>query len=91
VTINTLESVNRFDLEQDILNCWHVTDDIDTLLTGYLDGPEMSQDDVANVLLGLKTLPKVSLSRAFLVHTQRYLYSRRVLIGRVIWIDLPAG
>ena len=29
MTIKTLESVDRFDLEQDIMKCWHVTDDLD--------------------------------------------------------------
>lgn len=70
MTIKTLESINRFDLEQDILNCWHVTDDLDTLLRAYLDGPEMSQDDVANVLLGLKSLYHLKFDKLFFTFEQ---------------------
>lgn len=70
MTIKTLESINRFDLEQDIMNCWHVTDDIDTLQRAYLDGPEMSQDDVANVLLGLKSLYHLKFDKLFFTFEQ---------------------
>lgn len=65
MTNKTLDSINCFDLEQNILDCWHVTDDIDTLLKAYLDGPKMSQDDVANVLLGLKTLYQLKFENCF--------------------------
>lgn len=65
MTIKTLESIDRFDLEQEIMNCWHVTDDINSLLEAYLDGPEMSKDDVANVLLGIKTLYHFKFDKLF--------------------------
>ena len=55
-TIKTLESIDRFDLEQDIMACWNVVDDLDVFLSRYMDGPEMSDDDVANVILGIKSL-----------------------------------
>lgn len=48
--------MNRFDLEQEILNCWRVTDDIDLLYRRVMDGPPMTEDDIANFLLGLKTV-----------------------------------
>jgi hypothetical protein len=46
---------DRFDLEQDIMKCWNVTDDIDLLYRGVLER-DMTSDEVANALLGIKTL-----------------------------------
>ena len=46
---------DRFDVEQGILSCWHVTDDIDLLYKKVME-TEMSTDDIANFLLGLKTI-----------------------------------
>lgn len=54
----------QFDLEQQILDCWHVTDDIDVLYSAVCD-TEMSRDDIANVLLGLKTLYALKFDRCF--------------------------
>lgn len=49
--------VDRFDLEQDILNCWNVTKDIELLYENVLErSPEMTTDEIANALLGLQTL-----------------------------------
>lgn len=47
--------MNRFDLEQQIMNCWQVCEDIDAV---YQVGGtrEMTEDELANALLGLKTL-----------------------------------
>lgn len=47
---------DRFDLEQNILQCWNVTDDIDLLYRTYYDSDTMSKDDVANFLLGLNAI-----------------------------------
>lgn len=44
---------DRFELEQDIMNCWNVVEDIKTIYDrlDYTD-----QDQVMNSLLGLQTL-----------------------------------
>jgi hypothetical protein len=65
MTLKTLESVDRFDLEQDIMACWNVVDDLDVFLSRYLDGPEMSEDDVANVILGIKSLYQLKFQKCF--------------------------
>ena len=65
MTLKTLESVDRFDLEQDIMACWNVVDDLDVFLSRYLDGPEMSEDDVANVILGIKSLYQLKFDKCF--------------------------
>jgi hypothetical protein len=46
---------NRFDLEQHILKCWNITDDIDVLYRAMCD-TEMDKDKIANILLGMKQL-----------------------------------
>lgn len=52
--------MTRFDLEQQILGCWQVTEDIGVLhkriLEGNREGKELSKDDISNFLLGLETI-----------------------------------
>ena len=55
---------DRFDLEQSIMKCWNITDDIDMLCESILEN-EMSQDDISNVLIGLKALYDVKFDRLF--------------------------
>lgn len=47
--------MDRFDLEQNIMKCWNITDDIDLVYKNVMES-DMSTDDIANALLGLKTL-----------------------------------
>ena len=47
--------VDRFDLEQHIMKCWNVTDDVDLAYRSIMD-KDMSTDSVANLLLGIKTI-----------------------------------
>lgn len=63
--VKTLESVDRFDLEQDIMNCWQVVDDLRTLSKRYLDGPVMSVDEVSNVLIGIESLYQLKFEQMF--------------------------
>ena len=46
------------DLEDKIMSVWGTAADIDTFLYRYLDSPAgpLSEDDIANTLLGIKTL-----------------------------------
>jgi hypothetical protein len=46
---------DRFDLEQHIMKCWNVTEDIDLLYKNVME-KDMSTDDIANFLLGLETI-----------------------------------
>lgn len=55
---------DRFDVEQGILSCWHVTDDIDLLYKQVMDG-NPSTDDIANVLLGIKTIYNMRFNNLF--------------------------
>ena len=47
----------QFDLEQRIMQCWDIIDDLEVLYTQVLDAPRKPTDDeIANVLLGLQQL-----------------------------------
>ena len=52
---------NRFDLEQEIMNCWDVVEDIDIIYHKYAE----YSDDLANALLGLKILYQLKFERMF--------------------------
>ena len=59
---------DRFDLEQDIMRCWNVVDDIDMLYENVCDNPKFdmpaeTSDRVANALLGLKELYEMRFER----------------------------
>lgn len=56
--------VDRFDLEQDIMKCWNVTEDIDLLYRNVME-KDLSTDDVANALLGMKTLYEMKFEEMF--------------------------
>lgn len=47
--------MNRFDLEQQILSCWNVVEDI-KMLREMQDLRTLSADELDNALLGLQTL-----------------------------------
>jgi len=55
---------NRFDMEQEILDCWHVTDDIDVLMEAVLE-KNLDTDTIANALLGMKTIYQLKFDRLF--------------------------
>lgn len=47
---------NVFDLEQAILDCWHVTTDIEHV---YRASERMTDDQIQNVLIGMKELYEI--------------------------------
>jgi hypothetical protein len=60
---------DRFDLEQQILECWKITDDIKLLdknvLEGKAEGGSMTQDEISNFLLGLETIYNLKFEQMF--------------------------
>ena len=49
--------MNRFDLEDAMSSLYNIGDDIDTVLHSYMDARvRPSEDDMANMLIGVKTL-----------------------------------
>jgi hypothetical protein len=74
----------QFDLEQQIMTCWNVTDDIQLLYTWVMDSPEAEGlpnkivDKLANALLGMETMYSMKFERLFDTF-EKYLAAKRQL------------
>ena len=60
----------RFDLEQEIMECWNITSDIDDVYEYVMNGNgnELSTDErdrVANILLGISQLYELKFNKLF--------------------------
>lgn len=55
---------DRFDLEQQIMECWRVTDDLKALTEGVLED-NLSHDDITNITIGLEKLYNLRFDRLF--------------------------
>ena len=73
---------NRFDLEQEIMDCWGVVDNINIIYETYGD----MDSELANVLLGLKTLYHLKFDRLF--STFEDCVSQRMLEGGNPYTDI---
>ena len=54
-----MEKRDRFMLEQKLMDCWHVTDDIDTVaeyIGENVDIPARERDRILNMLIGMREL-----------------------------------
>ena len=58
-------SKHRFALEEHIMNCWNVVDDIKAVHTAHQDRREMSVDEMSNVLMGLEHLYRIKFEALF--------------------------
>jgi hypothetical protein len=60
---------DRFDLEQQILDCWKIIDDIKLLdknvLEGKVEGGNLTNDDISNYLLGLESIYELKFQQMF--------------------------
>jgi hypothetical protein len=55
-----------FDLEQSIMKCWNVVDDVDLLFKQTMDRPvPLTTDEYANILLGMKELYQLKFEECF--------------------------
>jgi hypothetical protein len=50
------EKPDRFDLEQEIMSCWNVVDDIKLVYENVMNNETMTKDEIANILLGIEKL-----------------------------------
>ena len=55
---------NRYDVEQSLMSCWTVIDDIKLLSEAVLDG-KMDTDDIANYLIGLHSVYGLKFQNCF--------------------------
>lgn len=58
------QKLDRFDLEHQIMDCWNIVGDINILYKNLMD-KDLTKDQIANVLLGLKELYEMKFSTAF--------------------------
>lgn len=54
---------DRFDFEQKIMECWRVTDDVDTVIRALESNP--NQDTLANALIGISALYTMKFEELF--------------------------
>lgn len=55
---------NTFDLEQQIMDCWHVADEL-KLLSEQSDLDGVSREDLSQILLGLSKLYQMKFNKLF--------------------------
>ena len=68
---------DRFDLEQDIQQCWVMVDDINMLMEHFLDNPKFrmaaeTEDALANKLMGIRELYEMRFERLWDTFLQCY-------------------
>lgn len=56
---------DRFDFEQQIMKCWNMVDDVDLLYGQIMEADHLNKDEIANYLLGLKTIYNVKFDTLF--------------------------
>ncbi len=56
---------DRFDLEQQIMKCWNITEEIQLLNELVLERDEFTKDQISNYLLGLETIYEAKFEKLF--------------------------
>jgi hypothetical protein len=56
---------DRFDLEQQIMKCWNITEEIQLLNENVLESDDLTKDDISNYLLGLETMYNLKFDKLF--------------------------
>lgn len=60
-----MKMANQFDLEQGIMSCWHVTDDLDVLFEELVENQNFTKDQASNFVLGLSTIYQAKFDKLF--------------------------
>ncbi len=55
---------DRFDFEEQIMECWSLCDHLNTLAEGVME-QDMTRDQVTNVLIGLNDLYQLKFNKLF--------------------------
>lgn len=65
--LNTLPKTDRFDLEQQIMTCWNLIDDVDAVYHWIetLDLDPKSTDQIQNALLGIVSMGNIKFDNMF--------------------------
>ena len=60
------QKYDRFNLEAEILSVWNTKDDLNAITGRMMDDPDpMTEDDIANVLIGLSELHDIRCKKLF--------------------------
>ena len=67
--------MSRFDLEQQIMSCWQIVDDVKLLNEYVLEGG-LTKDQISNTLLGMEEIYQMKFDKLFrnfesLVHDRK--------------------
>lgn len=60
---------DRFDLEEQMLNCWNVTEDINILTEGVME-QDLTKDQIANALMGLEQMYELKFNKMWNTFTK---------------------
>jgi hypothetical protein len=64
--VEEIKEIDRFTMEQQIMCAWGTCDDIETILKAYMDRPAMmSEDELSNLLIGLKSMHQLRCEQLF--------------------------
>jgi HD-like signal output (HDOD) protein len=76
----------QFDLEQGILNCWNICEDMKIIAENVLEAKTVDRDKVANMLLGMAELYQLKFEKTFsdFEETSKYYYDQRKKLQEVI-------
>ena len=62
----TDKKYDRFNLEAEIMSVWNTKDDLESITSRMMDDPDpMSEDAIANVLIGLSELHDIRCKKLF--------------------------
>lgn len=59
-----MKSFDRFEMEQQLLDCWGICEDLDILMEGVLEH-DLSKDQISNILIGMKELYALKFDKLF--------------------------
>ena len=72
------QKYDRFNLEAEIMSVWNTKDDLELITSRMMDDPDpMSEDDIANVLIGLGELHDIRCKKLFKVFVTMVNETRR--------------
>ena len=61
-----VQEYDRFNLEAEIMSVWNTKDDLNAITSRMMDDPDpMTEDDIANVLIGLSELHDIRCKKLF--------------------------
>ena len=62
--------MDRFDLEESIMDAWRTSDDLDLIIKTMYDNEPISEDETMNLLMGLSALHNARSKKLFDVYEQ---------------------